>query len=148
MRHLFLIAFLSLVHPVLADTSFNVAVEQRAILKSGGWTPTGAHVERALVRIETFLRKHKSSTERDKSAIASILANKAGYRVQFLGLRKAGKNIIVCNFFPAQDPSKRDPFAYWKERQVGVDDGGFYFWQIEYDPAADTCRHFQSNGDA
>jgi hypothetical protein len=27
-------------------------------------------------------------------------------------------------------------------------DGGFWFWQIEYDLESDTCEKFQSNGDA
>jgi len=35
---------------------------------------------------------------------------------------------------------------WWQKEKVKVDDGGFWFWQIYYDPSTDKCSDFHSNG--
>ena len=147
MRYLFLIAFLSLVHPALGDVVLKVPGDSQTILQSGEWMPTPAQAQRAFARIQTFLQKPDPSDQRSK-AIDAIVSKQTGYRVQFFGARRNGKDIIVCNFFPTRTATGTDSFSYWREQQVVVDDGGFHFWRIEYDPATDACRDFQVNGDA
>lgn len=142
-----LTAFLSLVHPALSAETLNIPADSQTILKSGEWTPTPAQAQRAIARIQAFLQEPEPSDQRSKPVIDAIVANKIGYRVQFIGARRNERDIIVCNFFPAKTANENDPFSDWRERQVVVDDGGFAFWLIEYDPATDSCAAFQVNGD-
>jgi hypothetical protein len=53
------------------------------------------------------------------------------YRVQFVGYVKDGHKIIHCNFF--HNMSASNDFAYWKEREALVLDGGLYFWHCHFD---------------
>ena len=145
---LFLAAFLSLFSPTLSAETLNIPADSQTILKSGEWTPTPAQAQRAIARIQAFLQEPELSDQRSKPDIDAIVANKIGFRVQFIGARRNGKDIVVCNFFPAKTAAENDPFSYWRERQVVVDDGGFAFWLIEYYPATDSCGAFQLNGDA
>lgn len=148
MRSLLFTAFLSLVHPALSAETINIPADSQTILKSGEWTPTPAQAKCAIARIQAFLQEPEPSDQRSKPVIDAIVAHKIGYRVQFIGARRNGRDIIVCNFFPAKTAAENDPFSDWRERQVVVDDGGFAFWLIEYDPATDSCAAFQVNGDA
>jgi len=148
MRYLLITAFLSLVHPAFSAETLNIPADSQTILKSGEWTLSPAQAQCAIARMQTFLQKPEPSDQRSKSVIDAIIGNKIGYRVQFIGARRNGKDIIVCNFFPAKTATENDPFSDWREHQVVVDDGGFAFWLIEYDPATDSCGAFQVNGDA
>lgn len=76
--------------------------------------------------------------------LESIRINWKKYRVQFLGLVKDGRKIILCNFTirPTKDNSK-----YQKE-MIMFDDGGYTQWQIEYDPETGKFENFRCNGEA
>jgi hypothetical protein len=52
---------------------------------------------------------------------------------------------LFCNFFPAAGKGK-DEFEDWRKERIEVEDGGFYYWKIEYDPATGECSKFQPNG--
>ncbi|HEX8296730.1 MAG TPA: hypothetical protein VF593_10540 [Chthoniobacteraceae bacterium] len=147
MRRLLLIALLSVACSTFA-AAISIPEAGRTILTTGEWTPTQAQAQRAFARVQIFLQKQNGLDGSGKKAIAQIKSKKSGYRVQFSGSRKGGKEIVVCNFFPAKNSAGVDSFSYWKQRQVAVFDGGADFWRIEYDPAADTCGNFQWNGDA
>jgi hypothetical protein len=144
MRRLLLFAFLVFAQPIFAGELFQVVDSNRTILHSGQWTPTPGQTQRAFARIQAFLQKNQPN----QRAVGEILADKAGYRVQFLGIQRAGKQIMVCNFFPAHHAASRDPFSFWKERQVIVRDGGAQFWQIEYELTTDRCSGFQVHFEA
>ncbi len=125
----------------MAGLETDIAQTNRAILSAGRWTPSAQDVRKALVAIQAFLERPTSTNEWTKGEIKKILAHSKEYRVQFIGVVRDGKRLIWCNFFPL-----RDGFEYWKREEVRVMDGGFWFWQIEYEPSTGKCLDFISNG--
>jgi hypothetical protein len=126
------------------------------------WVPTRQQTDECLVAIQTFLEKEGAGPnagwksdliaaepsrklpyeQRRKIEIQKILSGAIVWRVQFWGLtilgEKAPEKRICCNFFPAQG-EWADEFSDWRKTPAEVDDGGFNFWRILYDPATKTC---------
>jgi hypothetical protein len=78
--------------------------------------------------------------------IAKIVAHFGEYRRQYMGVVVSGRRRVLCNFF-MKEPEDR-PFIgdRWRCDWVAVDDGGFWYWQIQFDVEDDTCTEFRSNG--
>jgi hypothetical protein len=93
--------------------------------------------------VREFLQKPVVRDRYSLSQIALILQHGREYRVQFVGQYRKGRKIILCNFFQRRE---EDPFPYWKRQLIEVRDGGFWFWQVEYDPQQGRCSNFASNG--
>jgi hypothetical protein len=146
MKTIFAILASFVIHQcVLAGFEAEIPLPNRVILKSGSWTPTADQAQKALASIQSFLSKPAVTNEYQLREIKKILANSKNYRVQFIGMIRDGRKIIWCNFFPTAGDGK-DEFQYWRKERVQVEDGGFYYWKIEYDPATDECLRFYSNG--
>jgi hypothetical protein len=60
-----------------------------------------------------------------------------------VGIEVDGEKRIWINSFFADDS-----FPDWKRIPVDVEDGGRYFWQIEYHPLEDECTDFYVHGEA
>lgn len=126
------------------------------------WTPSAKQVKSSLIAIQAYLEKSTDESqitavlgEKSKDVrlwnlekIKQILANKKGYRVQFWGITKNGKNGIYCNFFPAvaKGYGTDDIFSRWRIEKIEVDDGGSSFWQVIYDPQTNSVLEFSCNG--
>jgi len=41
---------------------------------------------------------------------------------------------------------EKDEFENWKRAVIDVNDGWYWFWQIDYDPGTGKCLHFWANG--
>ncbi|MEI8064505.1 MAG: hypothetical protein WCH84_10640 [Verrucomicrobiota bacterium] len=130
---------------VFAGVDTNIPETNRVILASGDWKPSEEDTQRALNAIQTFLDKPTSTNAWELGEIKKILAHTKDYRVQFKGVLFDGRKLVFCNFFPVD---RGEGFNYWKEHEVAVDDGGFAFWQIYFDPKTGECLKFMSNGDA
>ena len=104
------------------------------------WTPTEEQAQRALEKAVYFLDHPTDVNERQMRELAKIKKNLSLYKVQFVGFEINGKKRIWCNFFGGRD------FDGWEKKIVLVKDGGFWFWQIEYDLINDICVNFRSNG--
>ena len=144
---------------VILDSSKSSAIEWEET-PEGTWMPTPEQARESLSAIQTYLEA--SSDEKNVTAvigvnreerrtwiaseIRKILANKDGYRVQFWGVVKNKQRIIICNFFPAIGSGEKDEFPMWREQEVSVADGGYYFWQVAYDPTSKKIINFESNG--
>jgi len=89
--------------------------------------------------------KRAKNLSHDQFAESHEVTNSRNYRVQFVGIIRDGRKVIWCNFFPVAGKGK-DEFQNWRKERIVVDDGGFFYWQIEYDPEADKCSRFYSNG--
>ena len=61
-------------------------------------------------------------------------------------IERDGKKYIWCNFFPVPRKGQEDTFKDWKRQEITMHDGGFRYWQIEYDPKTGKCHNFNSNG--
>lgn len=119
----------------------------RVILATGAWTPSAAETQKALVAIQFFLERPASGNRRSIGEIKQILGNAKNYRVQFVGVVREQRKLIWCNFFPVPLlGEKDDEFENWKSAVVEVMDGGYWFWQIAYDPITGKCRDFWANG--
>jgi len=140
-----ILASIAIHHCALAGFETDIPVTNRVILKSESWTPTADQAQKALASMHSFLSKPATTNEYQLREIKKILANSRNYRVQFVGMIRDGRKIIWCNFFPAAGEGK-DEFQDWRKERVEVEDGGFYYWKIEYDPATGECSKFYPNG--
>ncbi|MFH1061497.1 MAG: hypothetical protein V1747_01255 [Candidatus Omnitrophota bacterium] len=122
----------------------NIASENQVIMESD-WIPTEAQTEAALIHTLNFLTNIKANTENQYliDSAEEILNEITEYRVQFKGILKQGRTIIYCNFFHISD---RD--LDWQEVFVTGLDGGYLYWQIEYDLESEQCINFSVNGGA
>jgi len=122
----------------------------------GYWTPTPRDIERAEACIIRFLKDSQVVQSANEGAVEAgvrpsvpanpeipkIAAHLHAYGRQYVGLIQSGDRRVLCNLFPkplAEDKS-------WRSHIVVVDDGGFWYWRIVYDPRDDTCNQFSSNG--
>ena len=128
-----------------AGIETDIPSTNQVVLESGIWTPTPEQTQKALLSIQTFLNHPETTNEWKKAEIKKILANTKKYRVQFVDVVHDGRKVLWCNFFPAPHNGE-DHFNYWKKEKVEVMDGGSGFWQIYYDPSANKCSEFRSNG--
>ena len=62
------------------------------------------------------------------------------YRFQLVGIIEKGKKLIFANGFC-------DAPEYWKQDAVIVDDGGFCYFTVKYDPQKSLIVDFSVNGD-
>ena len=146
MKTIFAILALFTIHLcALAGFETDIRATNRVILKSESWTPTADQAQKALASIQSFLGKPATTNEYQLREIKKILAHSRNYRVQFVGIIRDGRKVIWCNFFPVAGKGK-DEFQNWRKERIVVDDGGFFYWQIEYDPATDECSRFHPNG--
>ena len=104
------------------------------------WTPTEEQILKALSTIYEFIDNPTGINDWQKKEIAKIKKNLSLYRVQFVGIEIEGEKRIWCNFF------SNDRIDYWKEGVVIVLDGGFWYWEIQYDVKTGECVNFISNG--
>ena len=116
----------------------------RVILELGDWVPTQDETRKALIAIGDSLNGPELRIFEGQEK-RKILRNIKNYRVQFVGTKRQGRKIIWCNFFPA-DRGEKDQFENWRREKIEVDDGGFWFWHIDYDPSTGKCENFESNG--
>jgi hypothetical protein len=116
----------------------DIPAEDRTAIACGDWVPSPELCEKALVRIRAFLRNNVTLGEIDQ-----IVTKNPKYKVQFIGVYRNKHYLLLCNFFPSNEF-----FPDWKQKQVFVSDGEFYFWRIEYDPTTNRCTSFQANGPA
>jgi hypothetical protein len=130
----------------VADQSTDFAQANQVILSSGRWKPSFEETQKALAAIQAFLENPTSTNDWTKIEIKKIREHAKEYRVQFMGGVREGRRVIWCNFFPAPRKDEKDRFQEWKQLEILVDDGGFWFWQIDYDPSTGKCSNFTSNG--
>ena len=132
-----------------------IPVENQVILDKGLdyftdkqiWKPTEDDTKKALSAIIKFLKNPKKESIRGPQNHAfqqreskNIHNNFSNFNVQFVGIISNGKRRIYCNFFPSREEDN------WKKHLVIMLDGGFWYWQIEYDIETGKCLNFVSNG--
>jgi len=130
------------------------------ISSSGYWTPTPESVAKLEDKLKSALERGQQKPEMlvqpgKHSAkelayvageIGSVLENLPSFRRQYVGLiMKDGTRRILVNAFPGAE-KERERFPYWRQGIVWVDDGGFWYWRIQYDLETGTFSHFDSNG--
>jgi hypothetical protein len=130
----------------LGGIETDIPQANRVILTTGAWTPSPEETQKALIAIQSFLERPTSGDQWSKGEIKKILANTKRYRVQFVGFTQQNRRVIWCNFFPAPRTGEEDEFENWKHSKIVVYDGGYWFWQIDFDPGTGKCLHFMSNG--
>ena len=134
--------------PVCAAES-SISPEHQVILK-GDWTPTKEQTEKALAAAITLVRQTAAQPagtspgeKYQRECAGKIAEGMAKYAVQFIGQTRNGKKFIHCSFFPGD---YLQDVPYWKDQEVMVDDGGYSFWQVDYDPETGKCGKLRING--
>jgi hypothetical protein len=133
----------------LAKAGNAIPAEHQVILQ-GDWIPTKEQTQAALsaavVAVEKAAAGPAGTTIVEKyevEAATKISQNMENYAVQFIGQMVDSKKVIFCDFFPSA--SLKDT-SYWRESLVRVEDGGYNYWQIVYDPETGKCGEPQING--
>jgi hypothetical protein len=121
-----------------------IALDNQVILESD-WTPTGEQTDAALIHVINYLTNIKANTDNEYliDSADNILKEISEYRVQLKGIYKLNKTVIYCNFFHISDQNQD-----WLKTFVHVLDGGYLYWQIEYDLESGKCSDFAVNGAA
>lgn len=121
----------------------------------GHWTPSLADVTAFEQGLRSFLEQELARwTERDNAhavrSIRGILDNLRMFRRQYFGVVRDGSRLIYVNCFPnpATEGEGYDEEFDWLEEFVGVCDGGFWFWRVEYDPERRQYHRLDWNGEA
>jgi hypothetical protein len=127
----------------LAGLDTAILKTNQVILPSWLSKPSEKNTHDALVAIQAFLEKRSSTNDWQALEVKKILQHATEYRVQFKATTRGLRKVIRCNFFPASESLLEE---IWKKEEVKVMDGGFWFWQIEFDPSTGECLNFSSNG--
>jgi hypothetical protein len=130
----------------LGGIETDIPPANRVILTTGAWTPSAEETQKALIAIQSFLERPTSGDQRSRDEIKHIIENTKRYRVQFVGLIRQKRIVVWCNFFPTPRTGEKDEFENWKHAVIDVNDGWYWFWQIDYDMASGKCMHFWVNG--
>ena len=78
--------------------------------------------------------------------LRGILEHLGDYRRQYAGfVTRQGARRVLINAFIGQY-GQTDVHSYWRRRVVLVFDGGYDYWRLQYDVAADRYFLFDSNG--
>ncbi len=129
---------------------------------TGYWTPTAKEIEAADQAIYAFIHKATSNgaiafpdvvknpekfvpdaVAKGTYEISRIDKNIKSYRVQFVGLIWNGKKQLFANYFVWSDWLKKiDPAKIL----IVVNDGGYHYWQIQYNGESASCENLQING--
>jgi hypothetical protein len=79
--------------------------------------------------------------------LGKIIAYLGQYERQYIGLILSdGTRLILVNCFLQHDQDAGNPGRVLQSRWVEVDDGGFNYWRIRYDPERKVFLGFDSNG--
>jgi hypothetical protein len=123
------------------------------------WTPSPADVAEMESRLRSALVRQRDADDRlqgrSKGArrdvhvfrshhIGQILEHLAAYRRQYVGIVVQGEKRLFVNCFRG-DPQQH---ASWRQQLVDVDDGGFYYWRIQYQVDRKRFLEVDINSDA
>jgi len=103
------------------------------------WVPIAEQTQAALVAIEKFIGDNQGHSDSQAEELVKIRKHLTEYGVQFYGVVKNEKKYIYCNFFPAEEFQDASYL-------INACDGGFWFWQILYDPDTGKLCSLSING--
>ena len=117
---------------VIADSDYSTDPDKY-------WIPNARQTDKALDAVFLYLQNSKDSN----AEVLNILKNRDKFRVQFVGIIRNNNNkIIFCNFFPIDNNDKNES---WEKYYQLTKDGGFWFWNIEYDLKENKCANIVIN---
>ena len=100
---------------------------------TGGWKPSRAMIKHA----QPVILRYIEDTNKE------IFEKLDQYRCQYFGTIVDGKKRIHCNcFFLTEDKEN------WRTTPIVVDDGGNWYFQLEYDVETEKCINFAVNGES
>lgn len=119
----------------------------------GSWDPTAAQIVRLEARIGQELRAEVSrfdwphvTAEERADYMTSYPSWPSGFRRQYVGMVRQGRQYILGNFASVRDmgeasPDPRSPYPVFQ-----VCDGGPDYFGVEYDVGTDRITHWGFNG--
>lgn len=116
---------------VIADSDYSTDTNKY-------WIPDERQTDKALDAVFVYLQSSKDNNVE----VVNILKNRDKFRVQFVGIVRNNNKVIFCNFFPINNNDKSES---WKKYYQLTKDGGFWFWNIEYDLKENKCRNIVIN---
>jgi hypothetical protein len=105
----------------------------------GFWTPEPVQIEKAEMRIKSFLEGVKTDWS------ANTLLQLPHFRRQYVGHTSGGVRLILCSFFPGVLHGD-DALVHLRRSFLKVLLGGPSFWQIHYAIDANECTDLKIDG--
>lgn len=106
--------------------------------------PTHDEVDKACTAIMENL-KTISCTSKDNRD--EVVKNLAKYKLQIFGFTdKQGSRILYINSFRNDGNKDKELANTWLHDKIEVQNGGVYFWSVEYDLGQDELSSFQESG--
>ena len=108
------------------------------------YTPTHSEVDKAESALKDSL---KNVDCHNKSDMREILRNLKKYKLQvfaYTGLH--GDTLLFINCFRNDKNKDKDIAASWLNTLIKVQNGGDYFWTIQYDVSTNQLFSFKENG--
>jgi len=93
--------------------------------------------EQALLAIYEYIKNNHLKDE----AIQNIYFNWDKFNIQFFGVQENSRAYIYANFYPQNESLD------FRVNEIQVDDGGFWYWQIEYNLTNGKILNFYHNGE-
>ncbi len=154
MRKLILLLLIIMVSNISCSNKSHITKEntinENWVILDSKWQPNEEQVKIAMEEIKKFLRNIENNSDNGYFIVSAekILNEFPQYRVQFQGNIKNGKKVIYCNFFHTEESGNEYYDSRWQENLIGVLDGGYWYWQIEYDIETGKCINFRVNGES
>ena len=104
----------------------------------GFWTPSPDDIR----SLEDGLPSALADAECDPY----IREHLASYRRQYVGVVVDGRRRILVNAFRFWEGNKPESHYYWLHQYVFVNDGGYYYWRIQFDMHTKRYLEFSQNG--
>jgi hypothetical protein len=142
---------------VLSEREAEVAANEFGLAASGCWTPGRDDIAKLEAGLRNALERGRANPESLTPRLADSLQSVAGelgkildhfgqLRRQYVGfISHQGVRRILVNSFPASESLPSEDSCWWQHVKI-VDDGGFWYWRIEYDVESGLFTAFDSNG--
>jgi hypothetical protein len=104
----------------------------------GFWTPSANDVG--------SLEEGLASALTDAGCDPYIHEHLASYRRQYVGVIVDGRRRILVNAFRFWEDEEPESHYYWLHQYVFVNDGGHYYWRIQFDMHTKRYLEFDQNG--
>jgi hypothetical protein len=107
----------------------------------GFWTPTESDIGRVESGLRIALLSPNCERIEDR-----VLQDLDSYRRQYVGILVDGRRRILVNAFPGLEAGGTDWHYYWRHQYVEVSDGGYRYWEIQFEVSSGKYSNCSQHG--
>ena len=131
---------------VITENNAEAAAGVLGITAASYWTPDSGVIARLESQLRAGLEQERASLPGVAAEVGKVLDHLNEYRLQYIGIVTAeGTRLVLVNGAPREQCDAPDSSEHWQQVQ-SVEDGGFWYWRIQYDVTSERFLEFDSNG--